>query len=236
MSPSLPLGKIFFLKGLRYLMLNPQRCGSPSARPSQDWEEGDGDTLAPELLGGAEPSPASDVFSLGASLYELATGARPGPRLARPAPLPSNARQAWRPRPAHCAPMRCPDMVHVTTYACGGASPWCMTLVMRWSAAVPRGTTRVASATCVNQAAETGDARRRLPAAARGRRRGRGRARAARPLAGAAVAGAVDAGAAAGRAAARARAARAGAASRRPQPIARSARGCWAPHARRNAL
>jgi hypothetical protein len=124
----------------------------------------------------------------------------------------------------------------LTTYACGGASPWCMTLVMRWSAAVPRGTKRVASATCVNQAAETGGARRRLPAAARGRRRGRGRAHAARPLAGAAVAGAVDAGAAAGRAAARARAARAGAASRRPQPIARSARGCWAPHARRNAL
>ncbi len=60
-------------------MLNPQRCGSPSARPSQDWEEGDGDTLAPELLGGAEPSPANDIFSLGASLYELATGARPGP-------------------------------------------------------------------------------------------------------------------------------------------------------------
>ena len=40
----------------------------------QDWEEGDGDTLAPELLGDAQPTPACDVFSLGATLYELATG------------------------------------------------------------------------------------------------------------------------------------------------------------------
>ena len=46
----------------------------------QDWEEGDGDTLAPELLGDTQPTPACDVFSLGATLYELATG--------RGAPLP----------------------------------------------------------------------------------------------------------------------------------------------------
>ena len=41
----------------------------------QDWEEGDGDYVAPELLrAGGEPSPASDIFSLGATLYECATG------------------------------------------------------------------------------------------------------------------------------------------------------------------
>jgi len=40
-----------------------------------DWEEGDGDYLAPELLGPrAEPSPKADIFSLGATLYECATG------------------------------------------------------------------------------------------------------------------------------------------------------------------
>lgn len=40
-----------------------------------DWEEGDGDYLAPELLGPrAEPSPKADIFSLGATLYESATG------------------------------------------------------------------------------------------------------------------------------------------------------------------
>jgi serine/threonine protein kinase len=41
----------------------------------QDWEEGDGDYVAPELLqNGGEPSPACDVFSLGATLFECATG------------------------------------------------------------------------------------------------------------------------------------------------------------------
>lgn len=41
----------------------------------QDWEEGDGDYVAPELLqAGGEPSPAADVFSLGATLFEIATG------------------------------------------------------------------------------------------------------------------------------------------------------------------
>lgn len=42
---------------------------------AQDWEEGDGDYVAPELLAaGGEPSPAADIFSLGATLYECATG------------------------------------------------------------------------------------------------------------------------------------------------------------------
>jgi serine/threonine protein kinase len=44
--------------------------------PPQDWEEGDGDYVAPELLqAGGEPSERADIFSLGASLYECATGA-----------------------------------------------------------------------------------------------------------------------------------------------------------------
>ena len=41
----------------------------------QDWEEGDGKYVAPELLNGRiEPTPAADVYSLGATLYECATG------------------------------------------------------------------------------------------------------------------------------------------------------------------
>ena len=48
----------------------------------QDWEEGDGDYVAPELLqAGCEPSERADIFSLGASLYECATGAGPGGKL-----------------------------------------------------------------------------------------------------------------------------------------------------------
>ncbi|KAL4858673.1 Wee1-like protein kinase [Chlorella vulgaris] len=44
-------------------------------KASMDWEEGDGDYVAPELLqNGGEPSPACDVFSLGATLFECATG------------------------------------------------------------------------------------------------------------------------------------------------------------------
>ncbi|CAK0744424.1 hypothetical protein CVIRNUC_001546 [Coccomyxa viridis] len=39
-----------------------------------DWEEGDGDYLAPELLQEASPTPAADIYSLGATLYECATG------------------------------------------------------------------------------------------------------------------------------------------------------------------
>ena len=40
----------------------------------QEWEEGDGDYVAPELLQGAEPTPAADIFSLGATLYQCLTG------------------------------------------------------------------------------------------------------------------------------------------------------------------
>lgn len=48
------------------------------------WEEGDGRYVAPELLSGSSvsssrPTPAADVFSLGAALFECATG-RPPPR------------------------------------------------------------------------------------------------------------------------------------------------------------
>jgi len=59
-------------------MPGPWRIGDfglAVARESKDWEEGDGDYVAPELLrSGGEPSPAADVFSLGATLYECATG------------------------------------------------------------------------------------------------------------------------------------------------------------------
>ena len=45
------------------------------ARAAQDWEEGDGKYVAPELLNGhVEPTPAADIYSLGATLYECATG------------------------------------------------------------------------------------------------------------------------------------------------------------------
>ena len=55
----------------------PDRARLPAPAPAvQDWEEGDGDYVAPELLqAGGEPSPASDIFSLGATLLECATGA-----------------------------------------------------------------------------------------------------------------------------------------------------------------
>lgn len=49
---------------------------APCCCTLQDWEEGDGDYVAPELLqAGGEPSERADIFSLGASLYECATGA-----------------------------------------------------------------------------------------------------------------------------------------------------------------
>ena len=41
----------------------------------QEWQEGDGHYLAPELLQGAAPTPAADVFSLGCTLFECLTGA-----------------------------------------------------------------------------------------------------------------------------------------------------------------
>ena len=40
----------------------------------QEWEEGDGNYLAPELLTDSDPTPAADVFSLGATLYQCMTG------------------------------------------------------------------------------------------------------------------------------------------------------------------
>ena len=40
----------------------------------QEWEEGDGEYVAPELLRGCGPSPAADVYSLGATVYECLTG------------------------------------------------------------------------------------------------------------------------------------------------------------------
>ncbi|KAL0054481.1 hypothetical protein WJX82_009592 [Trebouxia sp. C0006] len=44
-------------------------------RHQWDWEEGDGKYVAPELLNGlVEPTPAADIYSLGATLYECATG------------------------------------------------------------------------------------------------------------------------------------------------------------------
>ena len=59
-----------------------------------DWEEGDGGYVAPELLNlfpGESPMPSADVFSLGVTLYEAATGMKlprgATPRSALP-PLP----------------------------------------------------------------------------------------------------------------------------------------------------
>ena len=40
----------------------------------QEWEEGDGEYVAPELLRGCGPSPAADIYSLGATVYECLTG------------------------------------------------------------------------------------------------------------------------------------------------------------------
>ena len=59
------------------------RAGSPDPGPPvrQDWQEGDGNYVAPELLAHAtEPTAAADMYSLGATAYECATGGLP-PRL-----------------------------------------------------------------------------------------------------------------------------------------------------------
>ncbi|GAB4813157.1 hypothetical protein N2152v2_000203 [Parachlorella kessleri] len=48
-----------------------------SSQATEWWEEGDGDYVAPELLRAqGSPSPAADVYSLGATLYECATGSK----------------------------------------------------------------------------------------------------------------------------------------------------------------
>ena len=61
---------------------------------AQEWLEGDGDYLAPELLTSEEPSFAADVYSAGATIYECCTGepspcalgSRSGPGTGRPNP------------------------------------------------------------------------------------------------------------------------------------------------------
>ncbi|CAG9460695.1 unnamed protein product [Pedinophyceae sp. YPF-701] len=51
--------------------------GLAVSRDAANWEEGDGDYVAPELLSTATvPAPAADMYSLGCSLYECATGTR----------------------------------------------------------------------------------------------------------------------------------------------------------------
>ncbi|KAK2075953.1 hypothetical protein QBZ16_001289 [Prototheca wickerhamii] len=64
--------------------------GLAVANESRDWEEGDGDYVAPELLRGCEPTPAADMFSLGASLFQCATG-RKLPREPREAETPGQS-------------------------------------------------------------------------------------------------------------------------------------------------
>ena len=50
--------------------------GLAIGKETTDWEEGDGDYVAPELLRAAseQPRPAADIFSLGATLFQCATG------------------------------------------------------------------------------------------------------------------------------------------------------------------
>ncbi|KAK9809281.1 hypothetical protein WJX73_000474 [Symbiochloris irregularis] len=67
--------------------------GLAIVRNAEEWEEGDGRYLAPELLkGDTEPTPAADIFSLGATLYECITGqVLPNPET----PEPSTWRRQW---------------------------------------------------------------------------------------------------------------------------------------------
>jgi serine/threonine protein kinase len=50
--------------------------GLAIGKEATDWEEGDGDYVAPELLRTLteQPHPAADIFSLGATVYQCATG------------------------------------------------------------------------------------------------------------------------------------------------------------------
>lgn len=50
--------------------------GLAIGKEATDWEEGDGDYVAPELLRAAteQPYPAADIFSLGATVFQCATG------------------------------------------------------------------------------------------------------------------------------------------------------------------
>ena len=53
----------------------PDSYWSANSTLLQDWEEGDGDFVAPELLRpGAHAEPSADIYSFGATIYELATG------------------------------------------------------------------------------------------------------------------------------------------------------------------
>ena len=40
----------------------------------QEWLEGDGNYLAPELLSSEEPTFAADIYSAGATIFECCTG------------------------------------------------------------------------------------------------------------------------------------------------------------------
>ena len=53
------------------------------SKAAQEWEEGDGEYVAPELLRGFAPTPAADIYSLGATVYESLTGGALLPRLVK---------------------------------------------------------------------------------------------------------------------------------------------------------
>lgn len=66
----------------------------------QKWQEGDGDYVAPEMLDlHTEPTAAADMYSLGATAYEIATGERlprSGPARQGDVQLPSTCSEALR--------------------------------------------------------------------------------------------------------------------------------------------
>lgn len=55
------------------MYLNPRL----TARALQEWLEGDGNYLAPELLTSEEPTFAADIYSAGATIFECCTGTGP---------------------------------------------------------------------------------------------------------------------------------------------------------------